>query len=100
MFTALPDEVALHARARCSSTGACTSSPTSPSGARRERGSCGSTGPPARARGLCHEVLPEIVELDEWGYPIVTGPVTEELRADAETAVSTCPRLALRLVKQ
>ena len=55
--------------------------------------------PACRGRGLCHELLPEVVELDEWGYPIVTGPVTELLRADAETAVSSCPRLALRLVK-
>ena len=55
--------------------------------------------PACHGRGLCHELLPEIVELDEWGYPIVTGPVTEELRADAELAVSSCPRLALRLVK-
>jgi len=55
--------------------------------------------PACRARGLCHELLPEIVELDEWGYPIVTGPVPEALRADAEVAVSSCPRLALRLVK-
>ena len=56
--------------------------------------------PACRARGLCHELLPEIVDLDEWGYPIVTGPVTPELRADAEVAVSSCPRLALRLVKE
>jgi ferredoxin len=56
--------------------------------------------PACRARGLCHELLPEIVELDEWGYPIVTGPVPEALRADAELAVSSCPPLALRLVKE
>ena len=55
--------------------------------------------PACRARGLCHELLPEIIELDEWGYPIITGPVTRELRPDAEVAVASCPRLALRLVK-
>ena len=54
--------------------------------------------PECRARGLCHELLPELVELDEWGYPIVSGPVTEELLADARAAVRACPRLALRLV--
>ncbi len=43
--------------------------------------------------------LPEIVDLDEWGYPIVTGPVTAELRADAVSAVRACPRLALRIVE-
>ena len=30
--------------------------------------------PECRARGLCHEVLPELIDLDEWGYPIVRGP--------------------------
>jgi ferredoxin len=54
--------------------------------------------PNCQARGLCHELLPEIVELDEWGYPLVTGTVTEALLADARAAVRACPRLALRLV--
>ena len=54
--------------------------------------------PSCRARGLCHELLPEIVELDEWGYPIVSDEVTDELLADARAAVRACPRLALRLV--
>lgn len=56
--------------------------------------------PSCQARGLCHEVLPEIVDLDEWGYPIVTGEVTDRLLADARAAVRSCPRLALRLVKR
>lgn len=54
--------------------------------------------PACRARGLCHEVLPELVDLDEWGYPVVTGEVTPELLADARAAVRACPRLALRVV--
>lgn len=54
--------------------------------------------PSCRARGLCHELLPEVVDLDEWGYPVVTGEVTPELLADARAAVRMCPRLALRLV--
>jgi ferredoxin len=54
--------------------------------------------PACQARGLCHEVLPEIVDLDQWGYPLVTGPVTPELLADARAAVRACPRLALRVV--
>jgi ferredoxin len=53
--------------------------------------------PDCRARGLCHELLPEIVQLDEWGYPIVTGPVTDALLADARAAVRACPRLALHI---
>lgn len=54
--------------------------------------------PSCQARGLCHELLPEVVDLDEWGYPIVNGVVTDELLADARAAVRACPRLALRLV--
>lgn len=54
--------------------------------------------PECRARGLCHELLPELVDLDEWGYPIVHGPVPDQLLADARAAVRACPRLALRLV--
>lgn len=56
--------------------------------------------PSCQARGLCHEVLPEIVDLDEWGYPIVTGEVTDRLLADARAAVRACPRLALRLIER
>ena len=51
-----------------------------------------------QGRGLCHELLPEVIELDEWGYPVVTGPVPVERRADARAAVRSCPRLALRLL--
>ncbi|MCB0895937.1 MAG: ferredoxin [Nocardioides sp.] len=53
--------------------------------------------PSCKARGLCHELLPEIVDLDEWGYPVVGGEVTPDLLADARAAVRMCPRLALRL---
>jgi len=49
------------------------------------------------AFGYCAELLPEIVELDEWGYPVVTGPVTPDLLEDARAAADACPRLALRL---
>ena len=54
--------------------------------------------PVCQARGLCHELLPEIIDLDEWGYPLISGEVTDELLADARAAVRACPRLALRLV--
>jgi ferredoxin len=53
--------------------------------------------PACRARGLCHELLPEVVDLDEWGYPVVRGPVPDELKPEASEAVRACPRLALRL---
>ncbi|MGZ4477904.1 MAG: ferredoxin [Nocardioidaceae bacterium] len=53
--------------------------------------------PACRRRGFCSELLPEVVELDEWGYPLVTGEVPESLTRLAREAVRTCPTLALRL---
>jgi ferredoxin len=52
-------------------------------------------------RGLCAELVPELVRLDEWGYPVVTaGAVPGHLQRLANRAVATCPLLALRLVEQ
>ena len=50
-----------------------------------------------KGRGVCHEVLPEIIDLDDWGYPVVNGPVSADLMAGAREAVRVCPQLALRL---
>ena len=47
--------------------------------------------------GLCAELLPERIRLDDWGYPIVDGTVGPELREHALRAVRACPALALRL---
>jgi ferredoxin len=48
--------------------------------------------------GLCAELLPERVTLDEWGYPIVSAePIPAALRAHARRAVTDCPALALLL---
>jgi ferredoxin len=48
--------------------------------------------------GLCAELLPELVALDEWGYPLLAdADVPEHLAALARRAVSRCPTLALRL---
>ncbi|HBX82608.1 MAG: ferredoxin [Propionibacteriaceae bacterium] len=55
--------------------------------------------PNCEARGLCFELLPERIKLDEWGYPIITGDIPKELLADAQEAVRACPKLAIRLVK-
>lgn len=54
--------------------------------------------PACRARGLCHELLPDIVDLDEWGYPVVTGDLTDDQMSEARAAVRACPKLALRVV--
>jgi ferredoxin len=46
--------------------------------------------------GLCAELLPELIELDPWGYPILTSPdVPRHLLDHARRAVDTCPTLAL-----
>jgi ferredoxin len=47
--------------------------------------------------GLCADLLPELIELDEWGYPIIEAAVPGSLTAHARRAVSACPALALRL---
>ncbi len=50
-------------------------------------------------RGLCAELLPELVQLDEWGYPLIADkPVPTLLDDHARRAVAMCPTLALRLV--
>ncbi len=49
------------------------------------------------AHGICAELLPEVVELDEWGYPLIRGPVPAHLMVEAKQAVLHCPTLALRL---
>lgn len=50
------------------------------------------------AHGLCAELFPERIELDEWGYPIIDGsPVPRSLEAHARRAVAACPVLALKL---
>ncbi len=54
--------------------------------------------PACKGRGVCAEVLPELIALDEWGYPIVGGPVPDDLRDLAVEAVAACPHAALRLL--
>jgi len=49
-------------------------------------------------RGLCAELLPELIELDRWGFPLLREPnVPRELEALADRAVAACPKAALRL---
>jgi ferredoxin len=50
--------------------------------------------------GLCAELLPEQIDLDEWGYPLLSDePVPRDLRPLARRAVSDCPVLALMLTR-
>ncbi|HUA12126.1 MAG TPA: ferredoxin [Solirubrobacteraceae bacterium] len=53
------------------------------------------------AHGMCAEVLPERITLDEWGYPIVDErPVDGELVEHARLAAKSCPVLAVLLEEQ
>lgn len=48
--------------------------------------------------GMCAELLPELIELDDWGYPMLAaGVVPGPLLEHARRAVAVCPVLALRL---
>lgn len=56
-------------------------------------------------RGMCHDAAPDLVDLDEWGYPLLPG---HGLRSDltkadlrvAEAATHACPALALHIERQ
>ena len=50
------------------------------------------------AHGMCAELFPERITLDEWGYPIIDGePVPPALLAHARRAAQACPTFALLL---
>lgn len=59
-------------------------------------------------RGLCAELLPGVLDRDDWGYPVARGkvgrdrtdvPLREADREAAREAVSLCPKLALSLLE-
>jgi ferredoxin len=49
--------------------------------------------------GYCAEIVPEIVSLDDWGFPAVNPGLIDDGKVLhlAERAIATCPRLALVL---
>ena len=48
------------------------------------------------AHGMCAELLPEIIELDPCGYPILlSASVPHGLADHAKRAAAACPTLAL-----
>ena len=50
------------------------------------------------AHGLCAELLPERIRLDEWGYPIVDPtPMDGPVERHARRAAAACPTLAVIL---
>jgi ferredoxin len=53
------------------------------------------------AHGMCAELLPERITLDEWGYPILDGqPVNRGLVDHAKRAAQACPTFALLIEHQ
>jgi len=51
-----------------------------------------------RVNPITCDVLPELISLDPWGYPVIApGPVPDDLISHARRAVTACPTLALRL---
>jgi ferredoxin len=50
--------------------------------------------------GVCAEMLPERIKLDEWGYPVIDqDPIPAELDRRTRQAVAKCPTLALLVVE-
>lgn len=53
------------------------------------------------AHGMCAELLPERISLDEWGYPIIDErPLSAELRSHAQRAAQACPTFALLIERE
>lgn len=54
-----------------------------------------------QAHGMCAELLPERIALDDWGYPILDGePLESTLVGHARRAAQACPTFALLLEQQ
>jgi ferredoxin len=53
------------------------------------------------AHGICAELLPEWVELDEWGYPVVDAqPLPAQLVKKAKRTATACPARAIVLTSR
>ena len=56
-------------------------------------------------RGLCTELVPELLDRDAWGYPVPRDgsrepAVPTALQEYAKRAIKQCPRLALSVVER
>jgi len=53
------------------------------------------------AHGMCAELLPERIELDEWGYPLLDDePLDRDVLDHARRAAQACPTFALLLERE
>ena len=47
------------------------------------------------------ELLPELIRLDDWGYPILDdAPISGDLLPLVRRTLNACPALALRLERE
>jgi ferredoxin len=54
-----------------------------------------------QAHGMCAELLPERITLDEWGYPLIDSePLPDSLLEHARRAARACPTFALLLERE
>lgn len=56
-----------------------------------------------QGHGFCHEAAPRVIDLDEWGYPLLRGgtlrcPIGAGELDAVRRAVSVCPHGALKLL--
>jgi ferredoxin len=50
------------------------------------------------AHGMCAELLPERIRLDDWGYPLIADPEVPDVLLELDRrAAAACPTLALLL---
>jgi ferredoxin len=53
------------------------------------------------AHGMCAELLPERITLDDWGYPLIDDrPVPQALVDHAKRAARACPTFALLVERE
>jgi ferredoxin len=53
------------------------------------------------AHGMCAELLPERIMLDEWGYPVVDGRLVDGWELEhARRAARACPTFALLVERE
>jgi ferredoxin len=52
-----------------------------------------------KGHGVCAELFPEGIVLDDWGFPVTGDEVPDRLLPHARRAVAACPALALRLAR-
>ena len=50
--------------------------------------------------GICAELLPEMIQLDDWGFPMISDEaIPNGLSAHVRRAVAACPTLALKVIE-